>query len=359
VVFPWARHDGGVRVLLTGISGFAGSALLPRLLEQGHEVRALARDRARVELALESIAHQSHAEVSIEDFELQIGDTLSGAGVLGAMRGVEVAYYLIHSMEPSPGGARGTSFSARERASAETFAQAARAAGVKRIVYLGGPMPPAQATFADTRHGKEGRSRADVGSDKKRSQISPHLSSRNAVERILLEAVPDSVALRASLVIGARSRSFRFLVRLVERMPVLALPAWRRFRSRPVDERDVIEMLCSCASVKAVGGRSMDVGGPEVLSYGEIVERIAELMMLGRPSVGIGVTVTPIAARVAAVIAGERPELVLPLMESLTSDLLPSGEDPAELLGVDLHSFDSAVEHALAEWERSEPLAAR
>jgi uncharacterized protein YbjT (DUF2867 family) len=348
-----------VRVLLTGISGFAGSALLPRLLEQGHEVRALARDGARVELALESIAHQSHAEVSLEDFELKIGDTLSGAGVLGAMRGMEVAYYLIHSMEPSPGGAGGTSFSARERASAETFAQAARAAGVKRIVYLGGPLPPARATFVDTRHGQEGRSRADVGSDEKRSQISPHLSSRNAVERILLEAVPDSVALRASLVIGARSRSFRFLVRLVERMPVLALPAWRRFRSRPVDERDVIEMLCSCASVKAVGGRSMDVGGPEVLSYGEIVERIAELMMLGRPSVGIGVTVTPIAARVAAVIADERPELVLPLMESLTSDLLPSGEDPAELLGVDLHSFDSAVEHALAEWERSEPLAAR
>jgi uncharacterized protein YbjT (DUF2867 family) len=171
--------------------------------------------------------------------------------------------------------------------------------------------------------------------------------------------VPDSVALRASIVIGARSRSFRFLVRLVERMPVLALPAWRRFRSRPIDERDIVEMLSACASVKAVGGRSFDASGPEVLTYGEIVERIAELMMLARPSVGIGVTVTPIAARLAAVIADERPELVLPLMESLTGDLLPSGEDPAELLGVDLHSFDSAVEHALGEWERSEPLTAR
>ena len=360
-----------MRVLLTGISGFAGLALLPRLLEQGHEVRALARDRTRVELALGSIAHQSHAEVSMGDFELQIGDTLSGTGVPGAMRGVEVAYYLIHSMEPIPEGSgertsRGSgeaSFSARERASAETFAQAARAAGVKRIVYLGGPLPSAPSTFAASRSDREEPPRADAGADEKRSQISPrispHLSSRNAVERILLEAVPDSVALRASLVIGARSRSFRFLVRLVERMPVLALPAWRRFRSRPIDERDVVEMLCSCASVQAVGGRSLDVGGPEVLSYGEIVERIAELMLLGRPSVGIGVTVTPIAARVAAVIANERPELVLPLMESLSSDLLPSGEDPAELLGVDLHSFDSAVEHALEEWERSEPLAAR
>lgn len=347
-----ARHDGGVRVLLTGISGFAGSALLPRLLEQGHEVRALARDRTRVELALASIARRSYAEVSPEDFELHIGNTLSGAGVLGAMRGIEVAYYLIHSMEPSAEGpgsggrAGGTSFSIRERASAETFAQAARAAGVKRIVYLGGPLPSAPTTSA-------------TSASLERSPISPHLSSRNAVERILLEAVPDSVALRASLVIGARSRSFRFLVRLVERMPVLALPAWRRFRSRPVDERDIVEMLCSCASAKDAGGRSLEVGGPEVLSYREIVERIAELMMLARPSVGIGVTVTPIAARVAAVIADEHPELVLPLMESLTSDLLPAGVDPAELLGVHLHSFDSAVEHALREWERSELLAAR
>jgi len=323
-----------MRILLTGISGFAGSALLPRLLQEGHEVRALARDRGRVERTLDAMDSRTRGPVSLEDFELTIGDTLSGTGMLGALRGVEVAYYLIHSMEPSPSGPDGDSFPARERASAHTFAHAARAAGVRRIVYLGGPIPNSDG-------------------------ISPHLSSRNAVERILLEAVPDSVALRASIVIGARSRSFRFLVRLVERMPILALPAWRRFRSRPIDERDIVEMLAACASVQRVGGRALDAGGPETLTYGEIVERIAELMMLARPSVGIGVTVTPIAARLAAVIADERPELVLPLMESLTSDLLPRGDDPAELLGVDLHSFDSAVEHALGEWERSEPLAAR
>ena len=323
-----------MRILLTGISGFAGAALLPRLLEEGHEVRALACDRGRVEQALRASVTPARDLVTLEDFELTIGDTLSGAGMLGALRGVEVAYYLIHSMEPSPSGPEGDSFPARERASAQTFAQAARAAGVRRIVYLGGPLP-----------------RSESGS--------PHLSSRNAVERILLEAIPDSVALRASIVIGARSRSFRFLVRLVERMPILALPAWRRFRSRPIDERDIVEMLAACASVSSVGGRSLDAGGPQTLTYGEIVERIAELMMLGRPSIPIGITVTPIAARVAAVIAGERPELVLPLMESLTGDLLPSGEDPAELLGVDLHSFDAAVEHALAEWEQREELAAR
>jgi uncharacterized protein YbjT (DUF2867 family) len=316
----------GVRILLTGVSGFAGAALLPRLLEQGHEVRALARDRARVKRAL------AHTPVGPSDFELVIGDTVIGTGVSGAMRDIEVAYYLIHSMEPA--GAGGKPFQARELASADTFAQAARAAGVDRIVYLGGLLP---------NDGKTSR----------------HLSSRHAVERTLLDAVPQSVALRASVVIGARSRSFRFLVRLVERLPVLTLPAWRDYRTQPIDERDVVEMLASCASVASVAGRSLDVGGPDVLSYGEMVKRIAELMLLPRPSVGLGVTVTPLAARLAAALTDERPELVLPLMEGLTGDLLPADRQASNILNVDLHSFDSAVEHALYEWEKVEPLAAR
>jgi uncharacterized protein YbjT (DUF2867 family) len=255
-------------------------------------------------------------------------------------------------MEPSSGGVGGISFSARERASAETFAQAAQAAGVRRIVYLGGLLPREKDTVV------ESGSQAAAGTSQQ-LHASAHLSSRHTVERILLDAVPDSVALRASVVIGARSRSFRFLVRLVERMPVLALPAWRRYRTRPIDERDIVEMLAACASQPIVRRRSLDVGGPDALTYGEMVQRIAELMMLGRPSVGLGVTITPIAARLAAVLADERPELVLPLMEGLNTDLLPANDEAAGILGVELHSFDSAVEHALYEWEKVEELAAR
>jgi uncharacterized protein YbjT (DUF2867 family) len=146
---------------------------------------------------------------------------------------------------------------------------------------------------------------------------------------------------------------------------VLTLPAWRSFRTQPIDERDVIEMLTAAATATAMTGSSLDLGGPDVLTYGEMISRIAELMLIRRPVLGFGVNITPVAARVAAAITAEDPELILPLMQSLQGDLLPRGsgesgrDEPAELLGVDLHSFDSAVEHALRVWEESEPLAAR
>jgi len=307
-----------MHVLVTGASGFAGSLLIPHLHREGHELRAFARDPTR--LRIPAAWH----------VETVCGDVVSGAGLVQALAGIEVAYYLIHSME----GASQGNFPEQERLGAENFAAAAQRAGVARIVYLGGPLPHARAP-------------------------SRHLASRLNVERILLDAIPASVALRASIVIGARSRSFRFMVRLIERMPVLALPAWQRYRTAPIDARDVISMLAAAAHEPAVGGRSLDIGGLDALTYGEMIGRIAELMLVGRPVIGLRVNATPIFARVPAAIAAEDPELVLPLMESLGGDLLPAGDRAAELLGVRLHSFDAAVEHALAEWEAVEPLAAR
>jgi uncharacterized protein YbjT (DUF2867 family) len=312
-----------VEILLTGATGFVGSLLLPVLQREGHEVRALSR----------------HPEkLAGLPAEVLRGDAVTGEGLERALRGVEVAYYLIHSMEPSPGG---VGFVERERLAAGNFAAAAQAAGVRRIVYLGGLVPRWGETAGAAR-----------------ARRSRHLASREEVERILLEAVPDSLALRASIVIGARSRSFRLLVRLVERLPVLTLPAWQRYRTQPIDERDVIAMLAACARSE-LSGEVLEVGGPDVLSYGEMLARIAEAMLVGRPTLRLGVNLTPIAGRVAAAIAAEDPELVVPLMGGLQGDLLPREDHAAERLGVRLHTFDSAVGHALAEWERAEPLAAR
>jgi uncharacterized protein YbjT (DUF2867 family) len=322
-----------LRILVTGASGAMGSLLAPRLLIAGHAVRAFGRDPNRIEEAL-----SGHLlETETDEVEILKGDVLTGEGLARALRDVDVAYYLMHSMERS--AVVSAPFTEREMLAAENFAAAAVRGGVARIVYLGGLVPrwaPA------TGHAPSSR----------------HLASREAVERILLAAVPDSVALRASIVIGERSRSFRFLVRLVERLPVLTLPAWHRFRTQPIDSRDVTEMLAACSTAD-LSGRSLDVGGPDILTYGEMITEIADLLLVSRPSLRLGVSATPLAGRLAAAIAREDPELVLPLMEGLQGDLLPADDHAAELLDVELHSFASAVEHALGEWEESEPLRAR
>jgi uncharacterized protein YbjT (DUF2867 family) len=309
-----------MRILITGVTGYVGRRLAPGLARTGHELVGLARhpELADPELARIGIA-------------VRRGDVISGAGLEAAMADVEVAYYLIHSMEPAANGA----FADRELTSARNFAAAARAAGVRRIVYLGGMLP--------------------VGGAQSR-----HLASRLAVEETLLGAIPDSVALRASIVIGARSRSFRFLVRLIDRLPVLALPSWQARRTSPIDERDVLEMLARAASATTVGGLALDAGGRETVSYGELIERIRDHMLVDRPQVNLRkITLTPIASRIASVLAGERHELIGPLMESLEDDLLPRDGRAAELLGVRLHSLDAAIERALRELEEIEPVAAR
>ena len=189
--------------------------------------------------------------------------------------------------------------------------------------------------------------------------LSRHLGSRLAVESALLGAVPEGIALRASIVIGARSRSFRFLVRLIERLPVMALPAWRGNRTAPIDGRDVLDYLANAATAPATTAGSWDIAGPDVMTYGAMIARIADAMLVSRPTLGLDLSLTPVASVLAAAVAGEDPALIGPLMESLEHDLLPRDDAAAGAFGVHLHSFDAAVERALREWERTEELAAR
>ena len=306
--------------LVTGATGYVGGLLVDRLIRGGREVRALARDPARVEPRT--------------GVEIVKGDLLRGRGLRRALDGCSTAYYLVHSMEAAGSNGAAGDFASRDRRAARNFARAARGAGVARVVYLGGLVP--------------------AGGPR-----SPHLASRLEVEEILLEALPRSTALRASILIGARSSSFRILVRLVERLRFLPLPSWRSNRTQPIDERDAVEYLARSPETPSAEGRSLDIGGPDVLSYMEMIRRIADLMGVGRMPVGLGLSQTPSASAVVSALTNQPVDLVRPLMESLEHDLLPRDEQARSIYGLRPRRFDRAVEHALREWESREALAAR
>jgi uncharacterized protein YbjT (DUF2867 family) len=304
--------------LVTGATGYIGGRLVERLAGERRAVRALVRRPDAVE-----------PRAGVEAVR---GDLLAGRGLDAALDGCHTAYYLVHSMEPD---ANGSGFADRDRRAAAAFGAAAARVGLERIVYLGGIEPSSGV-------------------------LSPHLRSRLEVERILLDAVPGSTALRASIVVGARSSSFRVLVRLVERLRVLPMPAWRHNRTQPVAERDVIDLLARTPGVPAAAGRSLDAVGPDVLSYGDMIERIAEAMGVGRMPLGFGRSLTSSASAIVAGVTGQPLELVRPLMQSLESDILPrKGQEAAPLYGLRPLRFDRAVERALREWESLEPLGAR
>lgn len=316
-VFPPTGFNASME-LVTGASGYVGGRLVERLRSEGRAVRALSRDPERL--------------APVGGVEAVRGDLLDGSGLDAALDGCSVAYYLVHSMESDPDGIG--DFASRDRRAAERFAVAATAAGVERVVYLGGLAPQTGIPSA-------------------------HISSRVEVEEILLDAAPGATALRASILIGARSASFRILVRLVERLRLLPLPAWRANVTRPIAERDAIEFLARTAAIPASAGRSLDIAGPDVLSYGEMIERIAEQMGVGRTPIGFGVSFTPPASVVVAAVTGQPLELVRPLMESLEHDLLPRDADTApRLYGIRTLPFERAVDRALGEWESHEELAA-
>lgn len=304
--------------MIVGATGYVGSLLTKALVEQGRPVRALARRPPAVEPG--------------GGVETVRGDVLKDEGLDGALEGCDVAYYLVHSMEAGTG-----SFEDRDRLAAGNFVAACRRAGVDRVVYLGGIAPS--------------------------GRLSPHMRSRLEVERILMEGLPAATGLRASIIIGAGSPSFRLMVRLIERIPVLPLPPWRDRRTQPVAERDVIECLVRTPLIGATTGRSIDVVGPQVLSYVEILGGIAAELEVDRPELDLPIFSAPAYAAVASRIANLDVDLVRALMGSLDSDVLPRSERAAQemqdLYDVTPLPFVRAVRRALAEWERDEPLAAR
>ncbi|GAA2705903.1 SDR family oxidoreductase [Micromonospora olivasterospora] len=300
-----------MRCLVTGATGYVGGRLAPRLLAEGHTVRCLARHAGR----LRDVPWAADAEIAEAD--LRAPETLPAA-----FDGVDVAYYLVHSL-----GQAG--FAKADREAAANFAAAARGAGVRRIVYLGGPEPAA----AD---------RAE----------SPHLRSRAEVGRILLASGVPTAVLRAAVIIGSGSASFEMLRYLTERLPVMLTPRWVRSRVQPVAVRDVLRYLAGCATLPPEVNRAFDIGGPDVLTFEAMMQRYAYVAGLRRRVVVRVRPLTPALSSYWVGLVTPVPNAIArPLVESLTHESVAHEHDIARYVPDPpggLTGFDDAVRLALA-----------
>ncbi|GGS09391.1 NAD(P)-dependent oxidoreductase [Streptomyces humidus] len=305
-------RDTGALCLVTGATGYVGGRLVPELLAAGHRVRCLARDPDRL---------RDHPWAG--DVETVRGDVTDAASVAAAMGGVDVAYYLVHAL------GTGDDFEETDRRAATIFAERSRAAGVRRIVYLGGLTP------------------ADVPE----RELSPHLRSRAEVGRILLDSGVPTAVLRAAVVIGSGSVSFEMLRYLTERLPVMVTPSWVRTRIQPVAVRDVLRALVGSARLPDDVNRTFDIGGPDVLTYREMMLRYAAVAELPRRLILTLPMLTPgLSSHWVGLVTPVPASIARPLTESLRHEVVCHEHDiaryvpdpPGHPLG-----FDEAVRLAL------------
>ncbi|MDG4804996.1 SDR family oxidoreductase [Micromonospora sp. WMMD980] len=299
-----------MRCLVTGATGYIGGRLAPRLLTEGHDVRCLARKAGR----LRDVPWAAEAE--IVEGDLRRPETLPAA-----FEGVDVAYYLVHSL-----GQRG--FETADREAATNFAEAARAAGVRRIVYLGGPEPA-----------------------ERESLPSAHLRSRAEVARILLDSGVPTAVLRAAVIIGSGSASFEMLRYLTERLPAMVTPRWVRNRIQPIAVRDVLRYLAGCAHLPPEVNRGFDIAGPDVLTFAQMMQRYARVAGL-RPRIILPVRpLTPgLSAHWVGLITPVPNAIARPLVESLIHEAVAHEHDIARYVPdppEGLTGFDQAVGLAL------------
>ena len=277
---------GEIRCLVTGATGYVGSRLVPRLLDRGYRVRAMARNPDK----LADVPWRDRAELVRGD----LGDLDS---LVAGFDGVDVVYYLVHSMGTSK------DFGADEGRAAHNVLTAARRAGVRRLVYLSGLHPPG-------------------------TQLSPHLESRKAVGDILLGSGIETIVLQAGVVVGSGSASFEMIRHLTDRLPVMTTPKWVHNKIQPIAVGDVLHYLVAAATAELPSSRTWDIGGPDVLEYGDMMRIYADVAGLGKRYLIVLPFLTPtIASLWVGTVTPIPPGLARPLIESLECDAVMRDHD--------------------------------
>lgn len=297
-----------MRVLVTGATGFVGTRLVPTLLDRGHEVVTLVRD---------ADGYHPPEGVHVVEGDLLEPETLPSAFDIDGDP-VDAAYYLVHSLDGGPG------YEERDRNCATNFAAAASDAGVERVVYLGG-----------------------LGED--REDLSEHLRSRREVEQILDDGDYALTALRAAIVIGAGSASFEVIRGLAGRLPVMITPKWVDTLCQPIAIDDVIGYLSGVLDVPETAGETYEIGGPEVLTYAEILRLTRRQFGHGLRIVRVPVLSPGLSARWLRLVTDVNPYLARSLVEGLRNTVIVEDDRIRELVPVEPTPFELAVARALDE----------
>ncbi len=296
-------------VLVTGATGYIGGRLVPRLLEAGHRVRCLAREPRKLD---------GRPWASDPRVEVVAGDASDVASLRRALEGCGAAFYLVHSMV-----AAGHEYASRDRAMAKAFARAAEDTGLERIVYLGGL--------------------GELGAG-----LSEHLASRREVEELLASGQTPVTVLRAAMIIGSGSASFEILRYLVERLPVMVTPRWVSTESQPIAVRNVVQYLVDCLGVPGTSGRTLDIGGPDVLSYRELMRIMAEERGLRRRYVIPVPVLTPrLSSLWIHLVTPISHRIARPLAEGLRNRVVCRNDDARRLMPQELLTVREAIRAAL------------
>jgi uncharacterized protein YbjT (DUF2867 family) len=305
-----SRPEPARPVLVTGATGFVGRALVPALLARDRAVRATTRAlRADLDPRVEWVT----------------ADVTRPADLPAALEGVDAAYFLVHGMASGR-----EDYAEDERRAAAFFAREAGIAGVRRIVYLGGVAP--------------------------RGRPSKHLASRLAVGEVLRAGRVPTLELRASMIVGPGSASWRIVRDLAMRLPVMVLPAWARSRSCPIAIEDVVAALVAALDVPLPESAWYDVPGPEVLSVRDILERVAALRGRALPAVDAPLPHPRISALWLKLVSDAPWQVVRELVQGLSHDLLPRDDRYWALTGLPPRTrFEEAARRALAEDEGRRP----